>query len=732
MNRQGFAIVTALTIMGLLAAILVAYSIVTVSNVKANSVGSASASSLHAAEAAMNKRAEIIREKFIKFATPVGVSPVAKAGKPPCRGEDIEVRGTGDMVCENVKVSGRNVDNYVLKGAQKDITIPAGENFAGLIAQETPFTVKSTALSSKGNPEAIATMSFKSRVVPLFQFSIFFDKDLEFDNTAPMILRGPVHSNGNIFIDGALLVKSPVTSAKTIYHGLKQKDGCTKNYQITDPDTNSTVDVSAIENPNGTKVFLKCLDKRREISDYEKTQAGGNLKEDLGNLEVPSAEDLEPDSDKTYWQKADVRIVLNQKGSNWNDLSSWEVDFVDKNWNSVLKPIKGSTTSACSWNIGGAANAPIGNNVMFNVHRNFRDNREAQIWESNGFGPNWAKSNQTTDKKTMLDVNVGKLLECMGSKMTSVPLSDDTDGGLVVYMTVKDKIGTYEAGARSNGPNKYGIRLHNASVLQSPNATHKKVQGLTFASNQAVYIQGNFNSDDNKWIPSSVVSDAVNVLSEGWNSTTTCSPGGSFYNNFNYYRGYATTTPQTYGVSRNTSANNIMGQQWYWTNDLSRADKFRGDAKSTAPLFCRQPAETTIKAAILSGSSTTGGKDGEGEIYTGQLVTSGGVHNIMRFHEDWYGLRSNWNRVTYNYTGSIVSFDQPKRTNGNFVLAERRSAIWYNGNYIWSYIYATYSPPKRNWAFEERFKQSGNLPPLTPKFVYLKQDNFTRRFVQDD
>ena len=41
---------------------------------------------------------------------------------------------------------------------------------------------------------------------------------------------------------------------------------------------------------------------------------------------------------------------------------------------------------------------------------------------------------------------------------------------------------------------------------------------------------------------------------------------------------------------------------------------------------------------------------------------------------------------------------------------------------------ALLDPPARNWDYDRSFNDPKNLPPLAPKFVYLKQENFVRQY----
>jgi len=733
--QQGFTLILVLSLVALLTLVLGTYAVLTMNNVQTNSNSRDSSRGLYAAEAALNSRAERIRQRFVGFRTPAGPSPLDNASNVPCQGSN---QGSNDMQCESLNLEGRNVTSYAVQGTSQNIQIPPGEDFAGLSAEETPFTVNGVALNSRNNPEAIASLVFKSRLVPLFQFAVFFSKDLEFDNTAQLTLSGPVHTNGNLFLDGLLTINgsnSQVTSAQTIYRGVKQNStACVGTVQIGDA-TNTPQTV----NCNGTG--------RKQLTTTDTLPFGNKLKGGLNALTVPTVADLQPVAGNTYWDKADVRIVLKQTGSDWNNDSNWTVNMTKADGSTSGMP---SLVNYCNFSTGGGLTSSIITSSTFRTHTNFQDNREYPVWSNAS-----TASDKARVEKRMLDIDVRRLLACIEANSGILNgLSDTSDGGLVVYLTVDDR--NYSNIARSGSTvklNNYGFRLVNGKDLSSA-LTNIRPKGLTFVSDQAVYIQGDFNSPgvtsasvspptfatlSSGWIPSSIVADSVNVLSSAWNSTSTCRDANGYYRSRTLssaalkYSG-TTTVASEYIMGSNGSTS---AGRWYYYNStgLNSSNNIpetaTGDEKSTKPLFCRTPDVTTIQTAILAGTATTGNQ--EGAVWpipggaTSTSITSGGVHNMMRFHEDWQGAERYGSSVYYNYSGSLVSLSTPLHVNGAFKLGSQDTP----GVTPAQDLSPVYRPPTRQWQYDQQFNQAANLPPLTPRFVYIKQENFTRRFTQE-
>jgi hypothetical protein len=170
-----------------------------------------------------------------------------------------------------------------------------------------------------------------------------------------------------------------------------------------------------------------------------------------------------------------------------------------------------------------------------------------------------------------------------------------------------------------------------------------------------MYVMGDYNSVAK--IPAAIMADSLNVLSNNWNR-----------------------------VDANTS---ISGFQFH--DDLT-------NCSFNSPIQ-RQASNTTINAAFLAGTDSTGNIDGVG----GQGGSyNGGLENYPRFHEKWTG-------ATLTYRGSFVSLGKPRRVR----------SLWAS---------QCYNPPIRNWNYDVSFNNAANLPPITPRFVYLRQELFVRDF----
>jgi hypothetical protein len=237
----GYAMMIVSIVTVMMFSLLTAY--LTISNISRSATNAYTEgnSTFYTAESGLNRRSDAVRQKFINYATPSGTSPGAIAGviagpenMAACLDVSTTNDGTDDFACQTLeptynhltgttvsKDAATDYSNSVKYSAHTFVSdrttyldpvrkipqpqvIPSGQTYAGLNAQEYRYTVYSMATSKQsGNLDARATtvleMTFKNRVIPLFQFAAFYDGDLEMNSTSQMNINGRVHTNSNFY-----------------------------------------------------------------------------------------------------------------------------------------------------------------------------------------------------------------------------------------------------------------------------------------------------------------------------------------------------------------------------------------------------------------------------------------------------------------------------------------------------------------------------------------------------
>ena len=95
--------------------------------------------------------------------------------------------------------------------------------YRGLIGKVKTFTINSLGINSGTSAGVELQLQIKDALIPLFQFAVFYEYDLEIDNLPIMTLGGRVHTNHDMYLNtlSDLYLDSYVTAAGNIYHGTK-------------------------------------------------------------------------------------------------------------------------------------------------------------------------------------------------------------------------------------------------------------------------------------------------------------------------------------------------------------------------------------------------------------------------------------------------------------------------------------------------------------------------------
>ncbi|WP_146138382.1 hypothetical protein [Chamaesiphon polymorphus] len=271
-SDTGYAMMLVSIVTILIFSLLAAYLAITNISKSATTANVEANSTFYAAESGLNQRSDVVRQKFVNYATPNGVSPGAVSGSIAgpnnmafCLDSDPANDGSGDFACQKIELNykhaigttvGRDADGKSLSASNfannvkytaysfvsdrtiyidpvrripQVQTIPAGQLYAGLNAQEYRYTIFSMATSRQpqdldARAMTVLEMSFRSRNIPLFQFAAFYNGDLEMNSTSQMDINGRVHTNANLYIQPTPIgtettrLLGQVTAANSIYN----------------------------------------------------------------------------------------------------------------------------------------------------------------------------------------------------------------------------------------------------------------------------------------------------------------------------------------------------------------------------------------------------------------------------------------------------------------------------------------------------------------------------------
>jgi hypothetical protein len=377
-SDRGSAMLIASIVTILLFSMLAAFLTITNLNRSSAVAYTKSTSTFYAAESGLNARAQLIRQKVGSYDIPSGTSPTSVTqcinAATTSTLQYVQPAGTtNDFGCQNYnfdsqsgtasdRVTGsdssfsvtkittpdtyiattyivNNPDNLVTYPKQDNI--PTGDLFAGMRMLEYTHRVFSTARTQANSApdRAVLQLDFQTRFVPMFQFAVFYNQDLEITPGPDMNINGRVHTNGNLHLTdgGTLCIAGQVSARGSIYNRRKHAGNSTEQ------GSNGLVYIYPNQGtcvPGLTQVAANRLENKivytgsnyassLNLSDLNQTNSGNfdssnrtnmrtrfgtNVLDRVDNIRVPSPDFLaKTDSTgalSTYYTKADLRIEM--------------------------------------------------------------------------------------------------------------------------------------------------------------------------------------------------------------------------------------------------------------------------------------------------------------------------------------------------------------------------------------------------------------------------------------
>ena len=676
-DRRGFALEATLMVMLLISVLLAAAVLGAVTTTRTTSMDYRNSRVFYAAEAAT----EAIMGDLGVYMEDGYLSPeeLAALTPPTLEGfsfDSFAVTKTGDAVTE---------------------TITDG-SFAGLYALTQMVEIYSEARDATDNSSAII-ISAKAQAIPIFQFGVFFEKDLEATNGPPMTFSGWVHSNGNIYLSSNnAWYKDAITTPNEMYHDRK--------------DNHSVYDGVYIDDAYGTEVQLlfdsrthtdwnsfrarsdQDFDNRLKTNAYEVDSLKVPLPPGVGAEEVMrprEGDDTDTEKRAKFAWKADMYAVidlenLTQRQSVCPSAGSKVPDEVSGNPGVVgLQPVEAGVK--ITFKIGENCGWKVGANFEVEVYGD-----GALIWSGTENSVSSSCTFNVTIPTTADELEV-KIIDNGGSPFAGSAFWHNLQqliAGTTPWPTITV---TRPTGKVVPNPddmcdifkwewsNFFDGREGNMRDVVNFNvmALSMWAAGATDRVAEVIYIEikaptaiGGWSASAKAMLDDNTLDPAVRVVNGSVlpNRMTVATDWPLYVRGD--YNALAWKPAALVG-----DAITILSTAW-----VDADHKVQVVQKLNA-------AETEVWAAILAGHSATP-CDHEVPPCPGGYTDfyGGGIENFPRFLEKWSG-------VQFIYRGSLVSLD----------VAQRATGTW-NGTY--------YSPPVRDWQFDTRFEDPSNLPPGTP------------------
>jgi hypothetical protein len=347
--------------------------------------------------------------------------------------------------------------------------------FAGLTSLDQPLHVTASVVSETGARSTVE-VNAKTQAIPVFQFAVFYDKDLEIFPGPLMNIHGRVHTNGELYIDGdtGLYLWDMVTTAGDLHLHRKASTGGGSDGQknfIAQPDS-SWVEVLKDTHSFGgddDPATVPSTDEDKAFDDYSTTTWSHQIQTRASGI-VPMRLPI-PDGMDPY---SVVQPCTGTEDPSLADVKyACKAGLVIRVNGTVLKITDGTGLTKVLMD-------PLAVRFVTNA---FYDDREQS---------SYGGSDNTSSNRDVVEIDVSRL-----------KLSEYGNG--VIYVTA-DSLPPILPAAPAD-QRQYVVRVRNGKLLLDP---------LTIATNLPLYAMGDYNSDDASWQPASLVSDAITILSGAW------------------------------------------------------------------------------------------------------------------------------------------------------------------------------------------------------------------------
>jgi hypothetical protein len=388
-----------------------------------------------------------------------------------------------------------SIPGYAITQATQTTGVPVSRTissgpFSGLYSLNQPIDIRVTARDSSGN-RATSVLSVNAQTIPLFQFGVFYEDDLEILPGQPMTFAGWVHTNGNLYLSsGSATFQSNLTTPDSVFWQRKN---------ISD-----RLNGIWINNAGGTPVRLD-FDSRSHPGASFKTRSEQRFNGRLMNnsygvrpLKLPLPTGMPPvtlvlprsagdnamvQDVKMAW-KSDWYVTVNARHFDIADTNVMKNTFCDSIVQIRAPGLTLPSTAAC--------------NRIFKPRRNaFYEGREDL-------------------RPDLIDVHMDSLRIWSDS-------APATRSPRILYIEV--------TGTNVNANNDYvAVRLRQGARLPA-SRTAADTGGLTVTTERPIYVLGDYNTI--VWRPAAIMGDAITFLSQppnaamdaraSWPSGTRCS-----------------------------------------------------------------------------------------------------------------------------------------------------------------------------------------------------------------
>lgn len=575
----------------------------------------------------------------------------------------------------NYQFSGGSTANRIIvTNTATSTSIVMGAPFAGLNLVANTYEIIANARNTTSPYNIVSTVGQQIYLgtIPLFQFAIFYQNDMEIAPGANMTINGSIHGNGNIYLEpqSSLTLGSTVSAVNQVILG----------EDPLDPSVRSVGTIAF----NGSPQELNGVNPLNLPVGTNATGIGTNDSQNVYAILQPPQTGQGPTSatgTNLLYNKADMIIIISNNNTisvtsgafvnsqatvisnnQWSGWLSTNGSFYDQRDSLTVSNVVLNVSNLLNWSATNTVLRPVLSSLRgsaaADVESIYMDDQRSTsnmvVTTNTAFGTNYSTNSTTTTSYPTSGtyappVTTNASMTTNSTKPTSGYIGSITTNGSGSNKTYTyDAITGYTYQGISSTVSTNTTYLTNWPVVSQPgivlsNGAVLPPQGLSIATPDPVYVIGNWNVELTKGgasdagsssttysLPSAIFADAITILSSAWNP-----------------------------------------------------------ANSSLAIGNRTATSDTVNAAFLIGNVPSNGS-----------YYSGGVENFPRFLE-------NWNGQTFYYNGSMVCMFNSQIANAP-----------------WPGTGTVYNPPTRTWAFDQNLSNLQKQPPMMPQVITVQRSKW--------
>jgi hypothetical protein len=214
-DERGAALITAILILALLAVIAMSVLGFVSSEIRIAGSDLQRTQTFYASAAAMEKMTSDLSDLFSRTSNPTPAQLLFIQNSPPPELTQMGFAFNQKLSLDSVTLTAMRNSQGITNGSFPTANIQSGP-YAGLTATVAPYLMSSTTTQTATKAQVTLQRQVNNYLIPLFQFGMFSDEDIELHPGPAFTFNGRVHANGNIYVNGNVTFLSKVTAANEL------------------------------------------------------------------------------------------------------------------------------------------------------------------------------------------------------------------------------------------------------------------------------------------------------------------------------------------------------------------------------------------------------------------------------------------------------------------------------------------------------------------------------------